>query len=175
LFYAILLAITADMKTANKLVLFKQIAACFLLLFVLFNLNTHKALAVDQACAKFTDISSADVKKCEAETPKQCLSINRTTQKGEKAYDDCLSANALSSNNPLVKALQDIVNFLSAGVGIVVVAMIIVGGIQYSIAGDNQTKVADAKKRIYNAIIALVVFFFIFSFLQWLIPGGLFG
>ena len=78
-------------------------------------------------------------------------------------------------SNPIVKDLQLIINFLSAGVGLVVIIMIIVGGIQYSMAGDNAQAITAAKQRITNALIALVAFIFIFAFLQWLIPGGLFG
>jgi uncharacterized protein YqhQ len=77
--------------------------------------------------------------------------------------------------NPIIRDIQDIVDFLSAGVGLVVVAMIILGGIQYSIAGDNSQKITDAKKRIANALIALLVFIFLFAFVQWLIPGGVFS
>jgi uncharacterized membrane protein len=74
-----------------------------------------------------------------------------------------------------VHDIQIIVNFLSAGVGIVVVAVIILGGIQYSMAGDNPQAVGSAKQRIINGLIALVAFLFIFAFLQWLIPGGVFS
>lgn len=77
--------------------------------------------------------------------------------------------------NPIIRDIQDLVNFLSAGVGLVVVAMIIMGGIQYSAAGDNSQKVTDAKKRITNALLALLAFIFLFSFVQWLIPGGIFS
>lgn len=77
-------------------------------------------------------------------------------------------------NNPIVKDINLVVNFLSIGVGVVVIAMIIIGGIQYSIAGDNPQAVSAAKQRIINALIALVAYLFIFSFLQWLIPGGVF-
>jgi predicted small integral membrane protein len=78
------------------------------------------------------------------------------------------------SGTPIVKDLNDIIKFLSAGVGVIVTGAIIVGGIQYMTAGDNPSAVAEAKKRITNALIALVVFFFMFMFLQWLIPGGVF-
>jgi hypothetical protein len=77
--------------------------------------------------------------------------------------------------NPLVKDIQTGVDILSAGVAVVVVGAIIVGGIQYSIAGDNPQAVTAAKKRITNALLALVAFIFSFAFLQWLIPGGIFG
>jgi len=77
--------------------------------------------------------------------------------------------------NQITKDLQLIINALSAGVGIVVIAMIILGGIQYTIAGDNAQATAAAKKRVTNALLALFTFLFIFAFLQWLVPGGLFG
>lgn len=78
-------------------------------------------------------------------------------------------------NNPIVNDIQVVVNFLSAGVGIVVVAMLIIGGVEYSAAGDNPQKLTAAKQRIINALIALVAFILSFAFLQWLIPGGVFG
>lgn len=94
-----------------------------------------------------------------------------------KSCQACKSAdiNNCLKGNPIVSDLQTIVDVLSAGVGIVVVAMIIVGGIQYSIAGDNPQKLTAAKMRITNALIALVAFMFLFAFVQWLIPGGIFG
>jgi len=77
--------------------------------------------------------------------------------------------------NPLVKDIQMGVNFLSAGVGIVVVGALILGGIQYSMAGGAPEAVTKAKQRITNALIAFAAFIFMFAFLQWLIPGGIFG
>ncbi len=77
------------------------------------------------------------------------------------------------ATDPIVKDINLIVNFLSAGVAIVVIGSIIVGGIQYSLAGDNSTATGAAKKRISDGLIALVAFIFTFAFLQWLIPGGL--
>ena len=82
---------------------------------------------------------------------------------------DCLA------KNPIVKDLNLFVTVLSAGVGIVVVAMIILGGIQYSLAGGSPDKVKEARKRILNALLAMVAFVLTFTFLQWLIPGGIFS
>ena len=78
-------------------------------------------------------------------------------------------------NNKITSDLNTIVNFLSAAVGIVVVGVIIMGGIQYTLAGGNPTALAAARGRITNALIALVLFMFIYAFLQWIIPGGAFG
>jgi hypothetical protein len=70
--------------------------------------------------------------------------------------------------------LMVFINVLSGIVGVVVIAMIIIGGIQYSAAQDNPNAISAAKKRITNAVLALLVFIFMFTFLQWLVPGGLF-
>lgn len=74
----------------------------------------------------------------------------------------------------ILDLLQTAINVLSALVGITVVIMIIVGGIQYSSAEDNPQKIAAARSKIVNALIALFVFIFMFALLQYLIPGGIF-
>ncbi|HET9850411.1 MAG TPA: pilin [Candidatus Saccharimonadales bacterium] len=154
----------------------KNLKQIILAVVVAFCLASPAVLAVDPACQKFADQKNTTAQKdCEDQTPTACLNINRSAGGGEDKFDNCLSQHAVSANNPISKDINIIVDFLSAGVGIFVTAMIIVGGIQYSIAGDNSTQTANAKKRIANAVIALVVFMFIFAFLQWLIPGGIFG
>jgi|SRR3989344_3374226 len=70
--------------------------------------------------------------------------------------------------------IMDVVDALSAVVGIVVVVMIIVGGIQYSSAGSDPQKIASAKTKIVNALLALLVLIFLWAFLQWIVPGGVF-
>jgi hypothetical protein len=77
-------------------------------------------------------------------------------------------------NNQLIKDVQTIINVLSIGVGLIVVAMIIVGGIQYIAAGDNPSATASAKQRIVNALVALVAYILLFALIQWLVPGGVF-
>jgi hypothetical protein len=77
-------------------------------------------------------------------------------------------------STPIWHDINLIVNFLSAGVGIVVTGVILIGGIQYIVAGDNPNALMAARQRITNGLIALFVFLFTFAFLQWLIPGGIF-
>lgn len=75
-------------------------------------------------------------------------------------------------NNPLTKYLVVAINFLSGAVAIVVTIVIVMAGIQYSTAGGDPGKTAQAKKHILNAIIALLAYFTLFMFMQWLVPGG---
>ena len=78
------------------------------------------------------------------------------------------------SENWIVKDIQILVDFLSVGVGIIVIGVIIFGGIRYAAAGDNPQAVAAAKQWIINGLIALVAYIFTFAFLQWVVPGGVF-
>jgi len=86
---------------------------------------------------------------------------------------DCKGAD-LGQNCGIVTLLKQIIDILSGLVGLVIVSMIIVGGIQYSSAGDDPQKVSAAKTKITNALLALLVFIFMFAFLQWVVPGGIF-
>lgn len=84
------------------------------------------------------------------------------------------TVNKCVDQTPIVKDLQNIVNFLAALVGVIVIGSLIFGGIQYTIAGDNSNLTGAAKKRIINSLVALAAFIFTYAFLQWLIPGGVF-
>lgn len=95
-------------------------------------------------------------------------------QKKDTLGNGCDKKLGICSDNPIVKDLNIIVGFLSGLVGVVVVGVIILGGIQYAMAGDKAEAVSAAKKRIINGLTALIAFLFIFAFLQWLIPGGIF-
>lgn len=85
----------------------------------------------------------------------------------------CTSPQDCVNNNPLIWWLIIIVNVMSAAVGVIVIIMIVLGGIQYSAAGGNPNATAAAKKRILNAILALVAYFMLFMAFQWLVPGGI--
>ncbi len=89
--------------------------------------------------------------------------------------DTDVKLKACVTQSPIVKDIQEIINFLSAGVGVVVIGVIILGGIQYSLAGDNAQAITAAKQRIINGLIALIAFIFAFAFLNWLLPGGIIG
>lgn len=71
--------------------------------------------------------------------------------------------------------LQNGINLLTALAGLAITASVIIGGIQYSTSGGNPTASAAAKKRIGNAFLALLALVFLYTFLQWIVPGGIFG
>lgn len=100
--------------------------------------------------------------------------IERQANTGFEQVDDECNVGNLGQDCAVTDKLSAIANVLSIGVGIIIVIMIIVGGINYSMAGGDPGKVAQAKSRILNAIYALIAYFFLFAFLQWVVPGGIF-
>ena len=71
------------------------------------------------------------------------------------------------------KFVDPLIKFVTIGVGVIVVIVIIIGGIQYATSGGNPQATANARKKIFNAILALVVFALLYALLNWLVPGGI--
>lgn len=65
-----------------------------------------------------------------------------------------------------------VIRFLSAGVGLVIIGSIIIGGIQYSGSRGDPQATAMAVNRIRSAVFALFIFIFAFAILNYLIPAG---
>lgn len=78
------------------------------------------------------------------------------------------------AENPIIKLIAQVVRFLSVGVGIVVTISIVVAGIQYMASQGNPQAIQAAQSRLTNAIIALILFIFMTTIINFLIPGGLF-
>lgn len=72
------------------------------------------------------------------------------------------------------KYVNPTINLFSIVFGLIATASLIMGGIQYSASAGDPQNVAKAKKRIIDTIIAIVAFFFLYAFIQFLVPGGLF-
>jgi hypothetical protein len=107
--------------------------------------------------------------------PSSVLADCKSTATPQKSGATSKELNECLKENPITKRLNQVIAFLSAGVGIVVTGVIILGGIQYILAGDNAAAITAARQRIINGLLALFVFLFIYAFLQWLVPGGVFG
>lgn len=109
-------------------------------------------LSAEAACK---DTATAD---CAEKTPDPALNTDCRTDAAQ-----C---------NPVTQYVNPLINTLAALAGIAVVIGIIVGGIQYASSGGDPQKAASGKSHIKNSIIALIAFFFLYSFLQFVVPGG---
>lgn len=77
-------------------------------------------------------------------------------------------------NNPIIKWLNILINLVAGVVGVGAILMVVWAGIQYTTARDNAQAVAAAKQKIINVVIGVAAFIFMWAFLSWLIPGGVF-
>jgi hypothetical protein len=87
---------------------------------------------------------------------------------------DVNAAQLNRTNCTLIDRIVVLTNALAAIAGTIIVGSIVIGGIQYSMAGPNPQAVSEARNRIRNSIIALLMLIFTYSFVQWLVPGGVF-
>ena len=67
------------------------------------------------------------------------------------------------------------INFLAVGVGIAVVFGIAWGGWMYASANGDASKAKNGQSIVINAVIGLVLYFFLWAAVNFLVPGGLFG
>ena len=78
-------------------------------------------------------------------------------------------------DNQIMNVLVTILNWLAIGVSVVVLIGIVYGAVMYASAGGNEAQTKKAIGIIRNAIIALILYFAMYSILQYLIPGGVFS
>lgn len=70
--------------------------------------------------------------------------------------------------------LEIVINVLAGLVGIAAVGGLVYGAILYTSAGDTAGQITKAKTTIASTVLGLVLFAGMYSFLQYLIPGGIF-
>ena len=73
----------------------------------------------------------------------------------------------------IFKILNTILTVLTFGVGIAGTLGIVISGVQYLTAKDNEQQVVKAKSRLINIAIGLAAYAMMWALLQWLIPGGI--
>ncbi len=102
------------------------------------------------------------------------------TQKTPNNVDSAQTGNCPAELDPQKECnivrqyLNPVINALGIIVVLAVVISIVIGGIQYTTSADQPGAVQAARQRIINAVLALLAFTFLWSFLQWIIPGGIF-
>jgi len=68
-----------------------------------------------------------------------------------------------------------VINILTAGVGVLAVGGIVYGSILYASSGGSSDQAKKGIEVITNVVIGLVAYALMFSFLNFIIPGGLFA
>jgi len=69
--------------------------------------------------------------------------------------------------------LNLVLNIIVYGLGVAAVLGVIIAGVMYMTARDNEAQVTRAKTRLYEVVIGLIAWALMYAVLRWLIPGGL--
>jgi hypothetical protein len=91
--------------------------------------------------------------------------------------DGC-PAGTISNKSPggaIVAYLKTILQFLAGGVGLVILLMMVIAGVQYITSAGDPGLVKAAKTRIINAITALLLFILAYAIINFIVPGGILG
>ncbi len=79
----------------------------------------------------------------------------------------------LPENMCIAGLLLLILKILVYGLGAAATVGVVIAGIQYMTARDNESQVAAAKQRLLNIVIGLVAWAVMWTVMNWLIPGGM--
>jgi len=82
-----------------------------------------------------------------------------------------VETNILGDDMTIEGLLELVRNILLYGLGAAAVIGVIIAGIQYMTARDNEQQVAKAKKRLLDVVIGLVAWAALWTVLTWLIPS----
>ncbi|HEY0965656.1 MAG TPA: tyrosine-protein phosphatase [Candidatus Saccharimonadales bacterium] len=78
-------------------------------------------------------------------------------------------------SNAIWALLLIVVNVMAGLVGVAAIGGFVYAAILYSSAGDKSGQVTKAKETLANVVLGLVLFALMWAFVQFLIPGGVFG
>ena len=71
--------------------------------------------------------------------------------------------------------ISRVLTILTYGVGAIGVLGITVAGVHYTMSAGNAGAAAKARTRIVEVLIGLLCWGLMYSFLEWLLPGGIFN
>lgn len=109
---------------------------------------------------------------CNKDYFKRVVEDNRIKQAPQK---DCPERLESSGGCDIIgRYFNPAITAVTVVIGTVLVCSFGYGAIQYGSARDNPQAISAAKSRMANTVLVFLGYSLLWSFLQWLIPGGLF-
>lgn len=90
---------------------------------------------------------------------------------GDSRVEPAIELGCTGKGNSILDMIFAFIRFLSIGVGLVVIGSLVVAGIQYTASRGDPQATANAMKRIYSTLGALLLYIFLFAIINWLVPG----
>ena len=80
-----------------------------------------------------------------------------------------------NSGNPVMDLLLAVIRFLTVGVGLVLILMTVISGIQYTVAQGDAAATKAVKLRLLGIGVALAIYLLGMAILNYVVPGGILG
>lgn len=162
---------------------------------VIFSSSANAATSIDIFCKDGTKVTvdatatlEEKQKACEAhggygttpttdygDTTYNSVKCSDTNQVGDCAKTAFRFGNCDPSSTGVKCLIQEVITFLSIGVGIAVVGGIAFGGVTYATSQGNPSKTSKGITIIVNSVIGLVLYLLLFAITNFLVPGGVFS
>ena len=81
----------------------------------------------------------------------------------------------LGGKEAIIKVTKDVIRIMTGGIVALAVGAVIVGGIIYATSEGSPDKLKKAREIWINTVIGLLLFAFMVTITNFLIPGGVFG
>ena len=105
-------------------------------------------------------------------TPTTTTTTTTTTSGSNCVNTNLFGCVPVDKNGGGIKRLLGLIlRIFLYGIGVVAVIGVVIAGIMYLTARDNEQQLAKAKTRLIEVAIGLLVWAMLFTILQWLIPG----
>lgn len=91
----------------------------------------------------------------------------------QEAVVVAVNVGCTGKGNPIADMSFAFIRFLSAGAGLLIIASVIWGGLQYTMSRGDPQATAKAVERLRSSVIALLIFLFAGVILNYLIPAGI--
>lgn len=100
------------------------------------------------------------------------MAVNNTEAGAAMVFGDVDTA-VLPGDWSVEDILKLILNIVVYGLGVAAVFGVVIAGVMYLTARDNEARATAARKRLIEIAIGLVAWAVMYGVLNWLIPGGL--
>ena len=88
----------------------------------------------------------------------------------------CDSSEATSlQDSSIWKTIMMVLQILTAGIGVVATCALGYFAFLYATAGDNSKQTKEAKEKIRNTIVGIVLYGLMYLLIEFLVPGGVFS
>jgi hypothetical protein len=127
------------------------------------------------ACANISDGTASGTTDNTDDTDDSSPSSNCVACNGSDGCADSAIKCGDSGCNLIEKYINPSIQFFSVAFGLICVMSILIGAVNFVTSEGDPQKASKAKTRIARTIFAIFMYLFLYAFLEFIVPGGLFN